>query len=88
MKMIIAIVPDIDVNSVFESLIDQDYRVTRIASTGSFLRRGSSTLFLGVEEYRMEEAIEIIRNNCTPPIEPGQKRATVFVLNIDRYEQL
>lgn len=88
MKMIIAIVQDTDVNSVFEALIEEDYRVTRIASTGSFLRRGSSTLFMGVEDERMEDAIHIIRSNCTPPIEPGLKRGTIFVLNVENFEQL
>jgi len=33
-------------------------------------------------------AVQIIRAYSTPPVDPGLKRATVFVLKVDRYEQI
>lgn len=88
MKMIVAIVRDEDSESVSQSLIEAGFRVTRIASTGGFLRRGSTTFMVGVEDHQLDEAIQVIRDNCTLSIEPGLKRATLFVLNVDRFTQL
>jgi len=88
MKMIVAIIRDIDNEPVSQSLVQAGYRVTRIASTGGFLRRGYSTLMIGVEDEKVEAAIEVIRANTSPPDEPGMKRATLFVLNVARFSQV
>ena len=88
MKMILVTLPDTDERAVTEALVSANHRVTRIASTGSFWRSGTSTLFLGVEDDQVEETIQIIQNNCTPPIEPGLTRASLFVLNVEHFKQL
>ena len=44
MKMIIAIVKDHDADPVTQALTNENFRVTRIASTGGFLRSGVATL--------------------------------------------
>lgn len=88
MKMIIAILRDEDAERVSSALLEAEFRVTRIASTGGFFRRGSTTLMIGVNEERLDKAIETIRMNCAPPIEPGLKRATLFVLNVAHFEQI
>ena len=88
MKLIIAIIRDEDSEPVSQALIGGDFRVTRIASTGGFLRRGSTTLMIGVEDAMVDNAIEVVRENCTPALEPGLRRATLFVLNVDRFTQV
>jgi len=88
MKMILAILRDEDCESVSHALVSQDFRVTRIASTGGFLRRGSTTLMVGVEDQKVDEAIRIIRESCTEPTEQGLKRATLFVLTVSNFEQI
>jgi uncharacterized protein YaaQ len=88
MKMIIAIIGDHDNEAVSQGLIQADFRVTRIASTGAFLRRGSSTLMIGVEDDRVDAAIQVIRERTTTTGEVGVKRATLFVLNIEHYSQI
>lgn len=85
MKMIIAIVRDRDTNPVSTALTSAEFRVTHIASTGGFLRRGNSTLFVGVEDDKVESALEVIRKNLEPPDGPDQKRATIFVLNVNHF---
>lgn len=85
MKMIIAIVRDRDTNPVSTALTSAEFRVTHIASTGGFLRRGNSTLFIGVEDEKVEQALEVIRTNLEPPDDPAQKRATIFVLNVNHF---
>ncbi len=85
MKMIIAILRDVDSDPVSHSLTSASYRVTVIASTGGFLRRGNTTLLIGTEDEKVDKALEIIKQSCTPPSEPGAKRAIIFVLKIDQY---
>lgn len=87
-RLIIAILRDADGGEVLKALLDADYRVTRIASTGGFMRRGNATLLIGVEKERVEIAMQIIRDHSAPAIDPGLKRATVFVLKVDQFEQL
>ena len=88
MKMIIAIIRDNDNESVSQALVMTGFRVTRISSTGGFLRRGSSTLMIGVEDEKVEQAIQVIKESTTAPEEAGQKRATLFVLNVEQYSQI
>jgi uncharacterized protein YaaQ len=87
MKLIIAIVHDIDAGPVIEELITHGHRVTRVASTGGFLRRGNVTLLIGTEEGHVQPVIDLLRDTCSPP-EPGQHRATIFVVDAPHFEQV
>lgn len=40
---------------------ERNYRVTRLASTGGFLNRGSTTLLIGVDDDGVDGAIETLR---------------------------
>lgn len=87
MKLLIVILQDGDAGAVMERLIAESYRVTRIASTGGFLRRGNVTLLIGAEATEVDGVIDLIRQTCAPP-EPGQHRATVFVVEAAHFEQV
>lgn len=87
MKLIIAIVRDRDADPVSKALTSHEFRVTHIASTGGFLRRGNSTLLIGVEDEKLEDGLKIVREHLEPPDEPSQKRATIFVVNVNQYLQ-
>jgi uncharacterized protein YaaQ len=87
MKLILAIVRDSDSEAVTQALTSADFRVTRVASTGGLLRRGMTTLLIGVEAEQVEAAIQVLRKTCTPPA-AGEKRATIFVVPVDRAEQI
>ncbi len=88
MKLIIAVIRDIDHEPVSRALTSEGYRVTVIASTGGFLRRGSITLLIGLEDQQVDTALTLVRQSCSPAAEPGQKRATIFVLPVDNLVQL
>ena len=60
MKLIIAIVSKDDSGAVATSLNKEAYQVTKMASTGGFLRAGNVTLLIGCEADKVERAIEII----------------------------
>jgi uncharacterized protein YaaQ len=87
MKMIIAILRDVDSDPVTQALTAGKFRVTRIASTGGLLRRGVTTLLVGVEDEKVDAAIQLLKDNCTPASK-GEKRATVFVVPVEKFEQV
>jgi len=87
MKMIILIVKDNDADEVTQALTADQYRVTRVASTGGFLRSGIVTLLIGVRDERVESALYLIRKTLTP-FPSGEKRATLFVVPVEQFEQV
>lgn len=87
MKLILAIVHDADSDSITQCITSANFRVTRVASTGGLLRRGMTTLLIGLEADQVDSAIQILRENCKPAVE-GEKRATIFVIPVDRFEQI
>jgi uncharacterized protein YaaQ len=87
MKLVVAIVKDSDALAVSDALVEAEYGVTRVASTGGFLRRGNVTLLIGVESDAVEEVFEIIKDNCQEP-EANQFKATVFVLPAEDFVQV
>ena len=87
MKMIILIVKDGDADDVTQALTADKYRVTRVASTGGFLRSGVVTLLIGVSDERAELVLELIRKTL-PPLSSGEKRATLFVIPVEQFEQV
>ena len=87
MKMIILIVKDSDADTVTQTLTAAEYRVTRVASTGGLLRSGVVTLLLGVDDDRVEPVIGMLRGKLSSSAS-GEKRATLFVVPVERYEQI
>ena len=64
MKMIYAIVHDEDSEMVIEELNKEHFSVTKISTTGGFLRKGSTTLMIGTEDDKVKSAIDIIKKEC------------------------
>ena len=88
MKLIIAILRDEDSEPVSTAMIEAGFRATRIASTGGLWRRGSTTMMVGVEDDRIEEAMQVVREHVSATAEPGMRRATLFVVKVDRFVQV
>lgn len=86
MKMIIVIVKDHDADTLTQSLTAGSFRVTRVSSTGGFLRSGVVTMLLGVEDGRVDSAMQTIREALTP--KENEKRATIFVVPVQKFEQV
>ena len=87
MKLIITIIRDTDDGNVINHLVERGYRVTRVASTGGFLRRGNVTLLIGAEANQVQEVMDLLREVCSPP-ETGAHRATVFVVDAQDFVQV
>jgi uncharacterized protein YaaQ len=78
------IIQDKDSDKVMEALVGMGFSVTRMASTGGFLRKGNVTLLIGLEAGQVETVISILRNRCTAS-EPNRYAATIFVLDMPDY---
>jgi uncharacterized protein YaaQ len=82
MKLVVAVVHNEDASALVDSLLEKEFRATRLHSSGGFLKQSNATIILGVEEAEVDEVITIVRENCTsrtqtvnpmPPImEPGE----------------
>lgn len=64
MKLVVAVVQDQDSNRLSNALTKHDFRATKLASTGGFLRAGNTTFLIGTEDALIPKLLEIIRDNC------------------------
>ena len=107
MKMLIAILNADDASAVIQNLMKEGYSVTRLSTTGGFLRAGNVTILIGVKDDRVQAVIDIIGKysksrkqvipttseagiNFSPsmPVEVTVGGATIFVLNVERFEKV
>lgn len=63
-KLVLAVGQDKDAPGLTSALIHAGYSVTKINSTGGFLREGNTTLMLGVEDSQVEDVITIVKRIC------------------------
>lgn len=60
-----AVIQDKDCNRLLDALRDQQFKTTKLSSTGGFLKEGNTTLMIGCEDQHLDEALEVIRDNCS-----------------------
>ncbi len=60
MKLVMAIMGKDDASVVMDALTEEEFQVTRMASTGGFLKSGNTTLIIGVEDNKTNKVISII----------------------------
>lgn len=63
MKLLLVVVQDSDVNILMDELVEKQYRVTKLSSSGGFLRNGNTTIFMGVEDKQVDDVMRIIEAN-------------------------
>ena len=64
MKLVMAIISDDDAFGLMDSLNENGYSVTKLATTGGFLRAGNTTLICGVSEERIDDLVSLIEKKC------------------------
>ena len=93
-KLIIAVVQNEDADNVVDALLVDEFRATRLASTGGFLRRGNTTLMVGADEDQIDRILDLVRSNARSGNAPAESNevqsaaATVFVLDLEDYQRL
>ena len=103
MKLIVAIVNYNDSNRVLNELSAHNFGVTKLTTTGGFLRNGNRTFLIGAEDDRVQEALDILKEKCHSrkqyiaptdivsntyiPVEVVVGGATVFVLDVEQFQK-
>jgi uncharacterized protein YaaQ len=64
MKLVVAVIQDQDSNRLSNALTKHNFRATKLASTGGFLRSGNTTFLVGVDDERIPQLLDVIRDNC------------------------
>jgi uncharacterized protein YaaQ len=80
MKLLVFVTESSLADAAVDALVEQGFRVTRLASTGGFLRRGNTTLLVGVEESLIDQAFEIVRASAP--------NSLAISLDLERYERV
>ena len=107
MKLILSIVNSDDAANVSDALTENHFQVTKLATTGGFLKSGNTTFITGVSDDKVDEVINIISKTshkrtqlmpnsatldidvyATLPLEVAVGGATIFVLNVERFEKI
>ncbi len=63
MKLIFAIVNNDDSQSVQTAVTENGFQVTKLASSGGFLKAGNTTFMMAVDDSRVDDLIEVIRKH-------------------------
>lgn len=63
MKLVIAIVQDEDSENLIKNLNDNNFKVTKISSTGGFLKAGNVTILSGIEDEELGKFMQILEEN-------------------------
>ena len=64
MKLILAILSNDDSPAASNALNKNGFQVTKLATTGGFLRAGNTTILTGVEDQKVESVLHILEANC------------------------
>lgn len=64
MKLLIAIIHPEDASNLISELNENKFPATEIETKGSFLKTKNVTIFLGVEDKKVDDVLKIIRKNC------------------------
>ena len=108
MKLVFAIISDEDSSRLLSELNRKGHRVTKLSSSGGFLKSGNTTLMIGTQDDQLEDVLSIIKKfsssrkvsinaNKIPtgmggsyipyPVEVQVGGATIFVTNVEHFEQ-
>ena len=107
MKLILAIINRDDANAVTQNLTKRGFSSTRLSTTGGFLLASNVTILVGVDEDKVQDVIDVIkehshsRTQMSPaspevghgyypamPVEVTVGGATIFVVDIERFEHI
>lgn len=108
-KLVIAIVNADDSADVTRGLTRAGFSSTKLSTTGGFLMAGNATLLVGVEDKKVQDVIDVIREHSSSrkqvvanhdggdgnlglyyamPVEVTVGGATIFVVDVERFERV
>lgn len=64
MKLLVIITPKENTKKLKAELVAGNFSLTKLISEGGFLEKKNTTFLVGVEDEKVDKALEIIKNNC------------------------
>lgn len=64
MKLVWMIVQDEDAQALMDALVEHRFGVTKMASSGGFLRKGNTVLMVGVRSEELDKMLSLVEENC------------------------
>lgn len=88
MKIMICVVHDQYSNPMQKELSSLGYRLTKLSSSGGFLKKGNTTFLIGAKEEHMDDLLEKMKEICLQAemkkgqLKDGTSRFTSFVIDL------
>ena len=73
-KMVLAVIQEADYDETVQQLNKNGFFVTKLSSTGGFLRKKNTTIMVGVQEDKVQMVLDIIKEKA------GRRRETVYTM--------
>lgn len=64
MKLLVCVMNNYYANDIEKILKEKGYRMTKLSSTGGFLKKGSTTFLFGVEDIDVSQLKDILKQSC------------------------
>lgn len=80
MKLVVSIVSKDDAGHVSNTLTKSGFYVTKLATTGNFLKKGNVTFLVGTEDDKVPEVMEIVTLTAKRRVEKDP------AINIDKMQ--
>ena len=98
MKLVIAIVQKEDSNDLQRAFVQNDFRATKLATSGGFLSQGNTTFLVGCDDDKVDDVSRAREEIATPhmvstgyeitqPLKVTVGGATCFVVPVDEFKR-
>ena len=64
MKLIVAVIQDSDSTKLLNALVEENFRATKLASSGGFLKSGNTIIMVGTEDHKVKDVLGVIKEQC------------------------
>ncbi|MDR0314342.1 MAG: cyclic-di-AMP receptor [Oscillospiraceae bacterium] len=82
MKLLIAVINKEDAGHVTDELTAAGMGLTKLSTSGGFLRAGNITIMAGIDDEKINDALEIIKNNSQKRIVDTPVTVTDFANDV------
>ena len=97
MKLVHIIIRDDDADEVADALVADGFYITRLASSGGFLRIGNTVFISGIEDDQLDKMTKVIQAHTEVHVQPPSSRlreetrvsrAVIFVQDMEKLQKL
>ena len=84
MKMVLAIINYDDSQDVISSLMKAGFSITKLATTGGFLKAGNVTILIGLDESKLDECLTSSASTPPPQADHAQPLSSAWAFSRPR----